>query len=147
MDENRALFESGGARAGWNRAKRAAYSGLRCVALAAFGLCAATGAVIWTGFLLSGTNRALLARELSCLPPDALARLERASAAGGLWRPLPELRLVLADRAGEALLCFEARRPDGEAVPPRGTPGSGDHPEILTTLVVRASADGAPVPE
>lgn len=76
--------------------------------------------------LAGGRERGILAPPLADQHPD-LARAEAA-----------ESPQVLADCAGEALLCFEARRPDGEAVPPRGTPGSGDHPEILTTLVVRA---------
>jgi len=159
-DENRAVFESGPARILWSRAKRMAFRGARFVALAAFALCAAIGAVALLSFWLFASDRPLL-RELHCLTPEAFDRPDRAnvsetdvaetSVTVARLRPIPEIRLVLVDRGGQELLLCAAADRLGEtpavAVPPGAFPAPDGRPEILTTLFVRVPERGAvPVP-
>ena len=150
-DQNRPVFGFESDRppsAGRDRAKRIAFRGARFVALAALALCATTGAAVLLSFWLFASDRPLL-RELHCLTPEAFDRPDRANVAGAnvtvaRLRPLPEIRLALADRGGqELLLCAVADRL-GETPT---FPAPDGRPEIRTALFVRVPERGAvPVP-
>jgi len=136
VDNNRSDFGGDPARAPWSQARRIAFRGARFVALAALGVCAATGAVFWLGILHSLGEPHSNRRELSCLTPEAFDRL--VAAVEPLHRPMPEVRLVLADRGGQELICA--------SYPPDHAPAAGPlsahadvRPDIFTTLVVRAA--------
>ena len=120
--------------AGRDRAKRIAFRGARFVALAALALCATTGAAALLSFWLFASDRPLR-RELHCLTPEAFDRPDRANVAGAnvtvaRLRPLPEIRLELADRGGQELLLCAAADRLGEtpavAAPPGAFPTQGN---------------------